>query len=188
MDTECLHPLNDLCTAHSGIVLGRMGDDDNFIHSIPNAVMASSARHPFWLYVFQLLMSPRSRKINPEDLTGSIMLKFAVDTFQDGSHALEVGSTIESIRQRLPRELQPMPEALPIRVLPSQDFFPVNWANPIHERLFRKRIIAAGNLLPKEKIRSFFPRSILVTYWAHSWTYLPSNLAAEGLPNNGGAG
>jgi inositol phosphorylceramide mannosyltransferase catalytic subunit len=172
IDTECLRPLSDLCTAHGGVVLGRMGDDDDFVHSIPNAVMASSARHAFWLYVFHLLMSPRSGRTNPEDLTGSIMLKSAVDMFLDGRHAADVGSTIESIKQRLPPE----------------HFFPVNWANPIHERFFRKRIIGAGNLLPTEKIRRFFPRSMLVTYWAHSWTYPPGDSATGRLPNDGVVG
>jgi mannosyltransferase OCH1-like enzyme len=170
LDTECLRPLGELCAAHSGVVLGRMGDDDGFVHSIPNAVMASSARHPFWLYVFDLLMSPRTARTHPEDLTGSIVLKSAADAY-NGEDPNDVGRIIETIRRLLPSELQPRAEALPVRVLPSDVFFPVNWANPIHEKFFRKRIIDEGNLLSKEKARTLFPNSTLVTYWAHSWAY-----------------
>jgi inositol phosphorylceramide mannosyltransferase catalytic subunit len=173
MDTECLRPLGDFCAAHSGAVLGRMGDDDGFLHSIPNAVMASSARHPFWLYVFHQLMSPQSTRTNPEDLTGSIVLKSAADAYLNGADAHDVGRAIESIKQLLPPELHPQAGANPISIIPSNVFFPVNWANPVHEKFFRKRIIDEGNLLSKEQVKSLFPNSTLVTYWAHSWTYPP---------------
>ena len=166
LDTECLQPLSDLCATYSGVVLGRMGEDNAFIHSIPNAIMASSARHPFWLFIFHRLMFPRAERDNPEDRTGSIMLTFAVEDHERGD---DVDATIASIKQLLPAELYPQANASPISVLPSNAFYPINWANPIHEKFFRKRIIYQGNMLSKEKVKSLFPNSMMVTYWAHSW-------------------
>ena len=50
LDTQCVKALDNVLD-RSGVVLGRMGTDPTFVHSIPNAVMASSPREEFWLYV-----------------------------------------------------------------------------------------------------------------------------------------
>jgi inositol phosphorylceramide mannosyltransferase catalytic subunit len=171
MDSECLRPLIDLCLNNTGVVLGRMGDDPGFVHSIPNAVMMSSSREGFWLYVIHLMMDPQSKEKNPEDLTGSIILKAAVDAFLDAEISPKVEAAINSVGEMLPEGLRPKHGPSPLRILPPDCFYPVNWADPIHQKYFRKRIIKDGQLLPRDKVAGLFPNSYIVTYWAHSWDY-----------------
>jgi hypothetical protein len=83
------------------VLVGRMGGDNDFEHSLPNAVMASKAGQAFWLlaiaFASERLAEFHLRKgaqdIRPEWLTGPILLKDVVDFYS--SH------TTEEVRQRL---------------------------------------------------------------------------------------
>jgi mannosyltransferase OCH1-like enzyme len=99
MDSECLRPFVELCDTNVGVVLGRMGGDNNFVHSTPNAVMMSSSWERFWLYVIHLMMSLQGKHRNPEDLTGSIILKSAVEALGVEDIESEVVSAINGIRK-----------------------------------------------------------------------------------------
>jgi hypothetical protein len=171
MDSECLRPLAGLCAENDGVALGRMGRDPAFEHSIPNAVMMSSAREPFWLYVAHCMMFPQTRGRNPENLTGPMMLKAAVDAALGQAPEADVPAAIAAITQRLPRELRPKRSVSPIRLLPSEFFYPVNWADPVHDVYFRRRVILKGETLSRERALALFPNSYIVTYWTHSWHY-----------------
>ena len=52
MDFESIRPLDEFLKGKK-LVLGRMGPDTNFEHSIPNAFMASIPGHPFWIKVLE---------------------------------------------------------------------------------------------------------------------------------------
>ena len=80
LDTECLRPLGGLLTL-ADVLLGRMGSDATFAHSIPNAIMASKPRQEFWLLVIYLLMRRATHIGRPEVLTGPVLLKTAVDLY-----------------------------------------------------------------------------------------------------------
>jgi mannosyltransferase OCH1-like enzyme len=69
MDTECLRPL-DALTQRPGVVLGRMGSDEDFPHAVPNAIMASAPRCEFWLLVMALLLHLARYQGRPEQVTG----------------------------------------------------------------------------------------------------------------------
>ncbi len=171
LDSECLKPLQPLCDAQGGVVLGRMGSDPGFVHSIPNAVMMSSRREPFWLYVVHLMMGAQPARNHPEDLTGSIVLKAAVDAFQGRAADAGIDAAIGAVAARLPPALRPAAARSAIRILPPECFYPVNWADPIHQVFFRRRIFKDGSVLPRDKAVALFPHSYIATYWAHSWDY-----------------
>jgi FkbM family methyltransferase len=80
MDTECLRPLDGLLNL-AGVVLGRMGQNTSFAHSVPNASMASRPRQEFWLFLIALMMLRARLNAGPEFLTGPILLKNAVDLY-----------------------------------------------------------------------------------------------------------
>ena len=170
MDSQCLRPLDELCNENGGVVLGQMGRDRNFEHSIPNAVMLSSSREKFWLYVIHLMMSAQGTRKHPENLTGSILLKAAVDAFHGGDSDPGIQSAIEAIQCKLPNALQPRPAPSQVRILPPESFFPINWADPVHKH-FRRRVIKDGRMLSRSEAADIFPKSYLVTFWAHSWDY-----------------
>jgi inositol phosphorylceramide mannosyltransferase catalytic subunit len=171
MDSECIRPLLSLCESSTGVILGQMGSDTSFAHSIPNAVMLSSRREPFWLYVMHLMMSSQSTRKHPEDLTGSILLRSAVESFRCEAAAANVIAAIDAIRSLMPQELQPARATCSLQILPPDCFYPVNWADPIHQVYFRRKLLKDGQRLPRNKVIELFPKSYIVTYWTHSWDY-----------------
>ena len=57
------------------ILLGKMGNDDLFEHSIPNAIMFSRPKHPFWLHVIENIKLKFKKGVrHVESLTGPVML------------------------------------------------------------------------------------------------------------------
>lgn len=48
LDVESIRPMDDYLKGKQ-LILGRMGPNQNFSHSIPNAFMASVPGHPLWM-------------------------------------------------------------------------------------------------------------------------------------------
>jgi inositol phosphorylceramide mannosyltransferase catalytic subunit len=165
LDTECLRPLDELLTI-GDVILGRMGSNPSFPHSLPNAIMASRPRQQFWLVVLDLLLQRSTSSGRPEYVTGPILLKSALDMYidRDSTAALEA---IMRVRSLLTRKQQP--EILPssIVVLDSRRWYPLNWANPIHQRL--RHSVLDGNPLDDAKKKTLCSDAWMVTYWSHSW-------------------
>src|SRR5690606_28155640 len=88
LDTECLRPLDPVLSGRQ-LVLGQMGEDLQFAHAIPNAMMASAPRQLFWLLAVSMAIerirectgSDDMRARGPEALTGPILLKDAYDYY-----------------------------------------------------------------------------------------------------------
>jgi mannosyltransferase OCH1-like enzyme len=78
--------------------LAQMGTNTSFEHSIPNAFMASTPAHPFWLHYLQLcqryadIQRSSLNAISPEWITGPVILKEAVSTYLNStvSRALNI--------------------------------------------------------------------------------------------------
>lgn len=188
MDTECLKPLDDL-TTRSGVVLARMGQDSDFAHSIPNAIMASSPRCEFWLFVISLMIQLSKQKLRPEYSTGPVLLKSAVDRYLN--HVKQPDQTvrlnIQSICQRLSGQQVPISGANEICLLPPGLWYPVEWQNAAHAALIQAaRIPDKPNLsampdltdlphclnlpdFPAQTAAACFPEASMVTWWTHTW-------------------
>ena len=88
MDTECLKPLDPVLRSGDAIV-GRMGNDERFEHSIPNAMMAAKRHHLIWLLAIAMMIEKfrdcgapeEMERRGPETLTGPILLKSTVDFY-----------------------------------------------------------------------------------------------------------
>lgn len=55
LDMECLRPFDALMNS-TGVLLSKMADDPTIIrndHALPNSWLASSAGHPFWLFLLE---------------------------------------------------------------------------------------------------------------------------------------
>lgn len=172
LDVYCLKPLDSII-GHPAVVLGRMGSDPDFEHSVPNAVMASCPRHPFWLLVISKMIEAQARNAaaRPEYLTGPVVLKSALDEYSGQSD--RAFDTIGAVAHRLPAHLQPA-AADTVVTLCANDWFPFNWADPIHQ-LYRQALRSQG-LVPDVRLcRELFPNSTLVTFWSHSWEPEPGS-------------
>jgi inositol phosphorylceramide mannosyltransferase catalytic subunit len=163
LDVECLQPLDRYLWDHD-VLVGRMGHDNAFPNSIPNAIMASKPRQEFWLYAMShLVTGPTSGDV--EIVTGPKFLKACVDSWNEG--ATDRGVRIESIRKRLSPELAVTDRTRRITILPPDEWYPLNWNDPAHQSL-RSQWLNRTEIARASKAM-FYGRSTLVTYWAHSW-------------------
>jgi len=179
MDTECLEPLGHLFDSSADVWLGRMGDDADFPHSIPNAIMASRPLQEFWLLAMHFLVENATTTVGshtqvlagPEATTGPILLKKTYNTYVSGKRDA-VREMIRRVAVRFPANLRPDPTVSTIELLEPNCWYPMNWANVIHDQLLweiRNDTIRLGDRTK----RWLFPRSYFVTYWGHSWKEVP---------------
>jgi inositol phosphorylceramide mannosyltransferase catalytic subunit len=165
MDVECLRPL-DVYLDVGDVILGRMGPNAGFAHSIPNAIMASRPRQEFWLYVFHKLLTGPSTGY-PEEVTGPVMLKSCIDEWHDRRFGTRISRAIADVASYLPKELSRLRQTSRIVILPSREWYSLDWSDPVHQ-MVRARVLERGLLAEVEKAQ-LFPEATLVTYWAHSW-------------------
>jgi hypothetical protein len=170
MDSECLRPLDGMRDT-GDVLVGRMGRDRSFEHSIPNAIMASKPKQGFWLLaiafaVDRLRQSQERKDTRPEWLTGPVLLKDAVDFYV--SHSPK--ETLDCILRLCPELLADAATSDfgTIKILPPSVWYPVNWNNFI-QTFFRKKMFREKGVLDRSKARRIFPRAFIVTYWSASW-------------------
>lgn len=170
MDAECLKPLDEL-RYRGDVLLGRMGNDLDFQHSIPNATMASKPREEFWLLViWTMLVSAQQMPLRePDYATGPVILKSALDLYMSDRLVarLRVRYVIDAIARLLPADLKPIPRKSQLVMLPDKEWFPIDWSDPADQPL-RRKILENGPLDEVAKAR-LFPDSSVVSYWTHSW-------------------
>ena len=167
MDTECLKPLDRLLDL-ADVVLGRMGPNPMFEHSIPNAVMLSKPGQEFWLLIVSLMMSPGSRA-RPEYVTGPVALKRAYDLYMRPQAEGEVQDRIGFVRAAMGLAGEGRSERTKIRLLPGNALFPLDWNDRVHDRFVRRPMFKQKRVLDRPTALSLFPNSFMVSYWAHSW-------------------
>lgn len=169
-DLDVIHLRNlDYYFDQSEVILGRMGTDSRFEHSIPNALMMSPARHPFWLLVIaKLITASQQDRINrPEYMTGPVILWEACATWaQDSQTARQL---INSVAKKIPDWHQPIANDR-VRLLDAFKWFPLDWSDPIHQE-YRQRILNQGReLMPTHiDLQNLFAKSDFITMWSHSW-------------------
>ena len=174
MDTECLRPLEELRT-RGDVLLGKMGPDPSFEHSVPNAIMASKPRQLFWVLAIKMMMEildsipgpVELKSFRPEKLTGPVFLKTVVDRYV-ASDPAEVMRECAAVLELLGAELRNNVRPGSITLLDPDEWYPVDWTNPVH-RLLRKDILDNKQLLAPATARRLFDRASMVTYWSHSW-------------------
>ncbi len=174
MDTECLAPLHRSLRG-GDVLLGRMGPDRGFEHSIPNAIMASKPLQLFWALVAAMMMErardgtaiAAMRQIGPETFTGPILLKHAAD-FYLAEPEPRVRARAAAVIDRLGDDMRENLQGGRLALLQPEDWYPIDWTNPFH-RMLRKRLQTRRVALAPQAARKLFPKSTLVTYWSHSW-------------------
>lgn len=197
LDTECLRPLEYLfngTSADSGRLstddahafFGRMGTDEGFKHSLPNAWFASQPGHPIWvLPVIQLL--DRFGKVDhekwaAEDATGPIALFRTINQYKTQFNGSS-GSISEFVRRR-PEKFDGVLEYLTkrehtIHIFDREVIFPVNWAQ--RKDAINAICMANGKRFDSNLCKQHVMGSFMVTYWSHSWdlknTHSTDNLA-----------
>jgi hypothetical protein len=174
MDSECLKPLDEM-SGLGDVLLGRMGNVEDFEHSVPNAVMASKPKQTFWLLAIALAME-RLAEVVPgeaggassraEWLTGAILIKDAADFYltHGKQQTLDCISRLSDI---LAAEAQNSDYGK-LTMLASPIWCPMNWNNSI-QTIFRKRMFKENLVVAQNDARGLFPQAFIVTYWSAPW-------------------
>ena len=174
MDSECLAPLK-LGERRDAVLLGRMGADLGFEHSVPNALMASQPGQAFWLLVIQRMLEKAAEiptaelqaVAGPEELTGPILVKRSFDEYRQLGEAALL-ARIDPVLKQLDERQRRMVRSDPITLLDRNAWYPLDWTNMFHKKL-RDYLNRKSLLLPPEQARWIYPEAELVTYWSHSW-------------------
>ena len=171
MDSECLRPLDDLRNG-GDILVGRMGRNNSFAHSIPNAVMASVPGQIFWLVAVAFVVErfdEASRmgtlhKMPPEQLTGPVLFKTVVDYYLSHSQEEIAARAMPILRHFTKSEYR----FGRLKVLPPYVWYPIDWTNPAHQ-IFRRKMSRKRGVLTERMTKRNFQKSYVVNYWSHSW-------------------
>ena len=175
LDFQCLQRLDRIFSPPElNLLLGRMGTDHNFAHSVPNAFMASSAHECFWLgYLAAMEAAWNIRKhqenitSQPEQITGPVVLREVVNLYKSQPDRFK--NIVNNFIQR--HDLKINQDALKISklvVLPGHILYPINWNDKIHQA-FRTSVLEKKKIFSIAEARVLFPASLAVTYWSHSW-------------------
>ena len=142
LDFECLKNFDSLFLEMKNyeVVFGHMGEEVDFAHAIPNAIMISKPNSHFWLY----LISEMRKRINTgkaEYDTGPMLLKHCCEQY---------------------------PHKEKISILNKATFYGISW-NTSQGQSIRHRVLSKRNLLTFSEKRTLFPNAYAITYWTHSW-------------------
>eukprot|EP00835_Amoeboradix_gromovi_P003884 NODE_275_length_12088_cov_0.250813.p3 type:complete len:385 gc:universal NODE_275_length_12088_cov_0.250813:10068-8914(-) len=140
LDVECLKNSDDLIT-DKVVVLGVLGDDYNFIHNIPNAILGSRKGHPFWLFLINRIAFLMHQNDGPEAMTGPIILRDSYRLF----------SKYEQYKDDF-------------YVAKPGILYGVDWHRPP-----TNCVAAFGQYLDAKQCKKLFPDAFMITYWTHSW-------------------
>ncbi|KAK9328282.1 nucleotide-diphospho-sugar transferase [Lipomyces starkeyi] len=200
LDIECLRPANELFETYNITTVpykstydgshhrtsntqqerkaffGRMGTNDTFDHSIPNAWMASTPGHPFFLLsldsVIEKLKGEIPGKITAEHLTGPIALRRYINLY------LKKYKDSDELDQRMNKN--PIVDVFgpqdsmkhSVEVLPWWNVFPYSWDR---DGLAFKEICSVNSeQYDRERCKLNIATdhwgSYFITYWSHSWS------------------
>jgi len=177
LDTDCLRPTDEALAPfripvvdatnttssdepanHRGIaVFGRLGSDETFQHSIPNAWMASSPRHPFFLvpmYTTKDVVQKRKAILHrlggipsAEHITGPIALRESI---------LRWKASLRDLWDE-------------VVLLPPHMVYPYNWKKPGEFGAICSAMFATlDEPLCQEKLRVKEKGSLSITYWSNT--------------------
>lgn len=144
LDFECLKNFDTLLEDNIKyeVILGYMGEDKDFDHCIPNALMISKKKSNFWLHLIKIMES-RINSSSPEYDTGPILLKHAYESY---------------------------PEKEKIKILEPVYFYSIDWNTSFGKSMRRK--FGNDNIKESKKNKKkniYFKDSYAITYWTHSW-------------------
>ncbi|KAK4693343.1 hypothetical protein P7C71_g4039, partial [Lecanoromycetidae sp. Uapishka_2] len=160
------------------VFLGRMGTDPDFDQSIPNAWMASTPGHPFWLLPLEACAEHQNGGWGPEDLTGPAALFHAVLEYQEKYHDGK-GKKLDrhyakSGWSRSYKHSSYNTPALPphsLEILPFWEIYPYSWHRD--GQMYREVCWVSQPTFNATKCKLLLAlehwNSHSITYWSHSW-------------------
>ncbi len=160
------------------VFLGRMGTDDNFVHSIPNAWMGSTPGHPFWVLPLESCEKNIGSDAQPEFLTGPPALYDRVRDYRDEyehgrGDKMDDHYNAGGWRHLYPpsRDHHKLPPQSMV-VLPFWEVYPYSWERD--GEAFRNLCWVTQDTFSAATCKQVLGLdhwgSHSITYWSHSWS------------------
>ncbi|KIW17559.1 hypothetical protein PV08_04753 [Exophiala spinifera] len=198
LDVECLRPSDELFKRYNVSTVshakprpmstynlqkngrkaffGRMGVDTEEANSIPNAWMASTPGHPFFLIVLEHVMRTMHEGTSdegPEDTTGPALLFNKINEYlaEDGKFR---GENMDKWVSKNPTAKQFTPRrglGHSVEVLPFQYIFPYSWqrdGEAVRDVCWATRRSFSAERCKLLLATDHWP-SYAITYWSHTW-------------------
>lgn len=159
-----------------------MGDNPDFKHSIPNAWMAATPGHPFFL-VHMEAVDRRVREgsvagITPELITGPVSLREAIFSYEDVKqrNGMSIDSKLDTVKKGSPFASAKATDH-EVVLFPSEIIYPYSWGpdgKPVRSVCW----VLKNSFDPdkcKEKLEVEKKGSISITYWSHTHTKTGQN-------------
>ncbi|KAG5926286.1 hypothetical protein E4U53_003114, partial [Claviceps sorghi] len=189
LDTECLLPTESLEQTYGPIfkpskipqydtaLLGRMGTRPEFEQSIPNAWMASSPGHPFFLEAIEHVVELYNKSLAEgqwrpaEDTTGPLVLRKSVIRYEEKKIRNGPGLGEEAQKHTAAGPFShDQNENHRLILLPSHFIYPYSWSHGGEE--FRDACWVVNKAFNadqcKAKLGTEKAGSICITYWSHT--------------------
>ncbi len=166
--------------AERKVFLGRMGTDEKFSESIPNAWMGSTPGHPFWLLPLQWTSGNVNSGALPESLTGPGALYSMVDMYKHNFHQGQ-GSKMDEYYAKSPwRGLfeaaakgNPILPPQSLVILPFWEVYPYSWHRD--GEMFRHVCWVLDAEFNAARCKLLLGlshwKSHSITYWSHTYSY-----------------
>lgn len=167
---------------------GRMGTDRSFAHSIPNAWMAATPGHPFFLLPLESMLARYNRlwkwKAAPETVTGPVALRQAILKYRTKySWRLDPKALEKDLETRItPGPFEPRTNLKHSVILLHQDIiYPYSWS--IDGRDYRQDCWVLEKTYDAAKCKAALDTkgkgSVAITYWSH--THSPTGHSQENM-------
>ena len=178
-DTALALRESSLPDAERKVFVGRMGTDDSFTHSIPNAWMGSTPGHPFWLLPLEFASDHINVEgISPESLTGPAALYAMVERYKNDFDQGQ-GSKMDEYYDKSPwrrlykvavKESATLPRQSLV-ILPFWQIYPYSWHRDGEMVRNVCWVLEAEFNAARCKLLLASDRwgSYSITYWSHSW-------------------
>ena len=188
LDFECLRPFDRLLSRngsekgpdsvrtplYQSAYFGQMGRDPTFIHSIPNAWMASTPFHPFFLLPLEAISEEMDVSESVEKLTGPVALHDQISRYQVQYHS---GTELVSYLRHTQMNhvyFDQYELRHSIHILPPDIIYPFPWDEPdwlpastVHHCYANHPDFDRS--ICKEELEVWEKGAHCITFWAHSW-------------------
>lgn len=156
LDLEALRPIDPLVQVkRSTAIVARLGHDEQYDNSIPNAFLASTPGHPMWIEPVDFVRDNihkldvkhlpdhfrGAEKNGPELLTGPVPLRAAVNAFNESGHD--------------------------VVILPPSTIYPFNYRDST--ALGHCVCSAQSSTLDPAQCKARYPGAYAISYWSQSW-------------------
>jgi inositol phosphorylceramide mannosyltransferase catalytic subunit len=196
LDVECLRPYQVIFDSYSvstvpysthpqpptlspndprsmrSVFFARMGDQEGFGFSLPNAWMASTPGHPFFLLPLEVVVEKEKTKTSsdkPEELTGPDALHHLIGQYREKYLSPSPALDQKLAESSLNGLFAPMANHHRLEILPKHVIYPFSHVQQEYHDVCWAVSGQHDSEACKKGLHVDLQGSVTISYWRHSW-------------------